>query len=69
MENNQSNKTDRLVIASLLNVIKELKEELKKSHIEAIVLDEKLHNSEECSRCQAIFSAEAMLLVHNHLIL
>lgn len=66
--NNQSNQPNELMVASLLNAIKELKGELTSSHIDYIELGEKLHNPEECSRCQAIHSAEVMLVLHKHLI-
>ncbi len=66
-QNNQPNQSNP-VATCLLNTIKELKAELTSAHINYIELGEKLHNPEECSRCQAIASAEVMLVLHKHLI-
>ncbi len=63
MKNNQETNTNQLVILSLLNTIKGLKAELESSHIDYIVLGD-IHNSEECSRCQAIAEAKTMLAIH-----
>lgn len=68
MQNNLSNKSDELVIAHLLNTVQELKKELEGFHIEQIVLAEKKHDPEECSRCQAIASADVVLTLHQHSI-
>ncbi len=71
MRNNQetnSSNTSNLVAASLLDLIKKLKRQLESSHANLIALGEKAHNPEECSRCQAIHSAEVMLVLHKHLL-
>jgi archaellum component FlaC len=59
---NQETNTHELVIASLLNTIKELKTELENLHPDYASV--KNHNSEECSCCQVIFSAKTMLTIH-----
>lgn len=58
----QETNTHELVIASLLNTIKELKTELENLHPDYKSV--KNHNSEECSCCQAIGSAKTMLTIH-----
>ena len=62
----QETNTHELVIASLLNSIRELKTELENLHPDyaSVKNHNSEHNSEECSCCQVIFSAKTMLTIH-----
>lgn len=68
MQNNLPNQSDQLIIAHLLNTIKELKTELERSHGHDLAYSVSMRDheaeAEECSCCQAIASAKVMLALH-----